>query len=204
MIDLLILHQAQVLRIAESCAYGLERHIEKLLEHPRVVSQYLAEVPIVGGPCPIDTSSISHGLKSYFMTKIVAALIATERFRQDWLGWPQPLPVHPDDCEKMQGSALSPRSRIVGYFGESLRSTDPAYDYDRHPRFDVFVRGLMAYQSTPIEIRNDRELQGEFPAMPLDGLQDGLLAWRTDEKIAFDRDAAARVAAFEAERATWR
>jgi hypothetical protein len=34
-------------------------------------------------------------------------------------------------------------------------------------------------------------------------LQDGWMNWRSEEKIAFDRDMMARVAAFEAERATW-
>jgi hypothetical protein len=130
--------------------------------------------------------------------EIAAALIARERFRLDAPGWPE-LPVHEDVCMRMQRDVDDPNARLVGYYGASLHETDPAFDYDAHPPFDTYVRGLMAYDHTPAEIQDDPDLRAEFPAVPLDGLQDGWMRWRTAEQIAFDRDMTTRIAAREAE-----
>ena len=93
----------------------------------------------------------------------------------------------------------------MGYFGQSLV---PAYDYEGHPRYDVFASGLMAYDHTPAGMRDDPELRAEFQPKELAGLCDGYLYWRSEEKIAEDRDLLARAAEYraghEAERAAGR
>ena len=42
-----------------------------------------------------------------------------------------------------------------------------------HPRFGVYVGGLLAYDHTPDQICNDPLLAQEFPPRRLDGLCDG-------------------------------
>jgi hypothetical protein len=47
---------------------------------------------------------------------------------------------------------------------------------------------MMAYESTPAEIRNDRELLAEFPPKELAGICDGQMVWRSAETIAMSRE----------------
>jgi hypothetical protein len=75
---------------------------------------------------------------------------------------------------------------------------------EAHPRFTEFACGVMAFDATPAEIRDDPDLQREFPARELEGLTDGWLAWRSKEKIAFHREQVKRVAEYEARMAAQR
>jgi hypothetical protein len=91
------------------------------------------------------------------------------------------------------------RLNLLGLFASSLEVAD--WDYDGHPRLAAFASGLLAYERTPDEIRNDRALRKEFPACELAGLCDGKLYWRSPATIAWDREYQARCAAFEAQAA---
>jgi hypothetical protein len=191
MTDLSTLRQAQSARVRESCAHGFERLVEKLFNHPRLIpGTGLAEVPVVGGVYLAD--DVRPALSMY-LPRICGALVARERFRQDAPAWAGELPVHVDRCMEMRHDEC-PRVALVAHYGFSLLATDPAYDYDAHPAFDTFARGLMADAHTPTLIRND-PARAEFPPEVLPGICDGMLYWRTDEKIAFDRDMLRRAAA---------
>jgi hypothetical protein len=185
-------------RLAKSCERGFEALIERLFDHPHIIPgrKLLAEVPVVGGVYIVGEE---HYMRC-FVPKIAAALIARERFKQDAPAWAGELPVHLDNCVRQRYSHC-PREALVGYYAYSLLEAD--YDCDIHPSFDAYGRGVMAYWDGPEEIRCDPELQDEFPPQELEGLCDGLMIWRTQERIAFDRDMIARHAALqtEAERA---
>jgi hypothetical protein len=71
------------------------------------------------------------------------------------------------------------RLHLVSRYALSLLMLD--WDYKLHPLFDDFCRGLMAYKHTPDYLRDDPDLQREFPPQPLAGLSD--LRWRTAERI---------------------
>jgi hypothetical protein len=86
-------------------------------------------------------------------------------------------------CDEL-ANADNARLQVVGLFGSSLRQAD--WD-KRHPGFNRFCSGLMAYESTPGNIRSDRALLQEFPPRKLKGLCDGLLHWRSDATIVWDR-----------------
>jgi hypothetical protein len=180
-------------RITKACEARFERYVEELFEHPKMLSKMcLAEIPIIGGVYLTD------GVPEEVRKDVVRALVARERFRQDWPSWPQPLPLNIDLCPELQRDGC-PRVRLMAYYGWSLSGTSPNYDYERHPHFDVFASGLMAYEHTPLEIRCDRELQRQFPPRPLAGLCDGQMVWRTDEQIAWARDMLRRAAESDAE-----
>ena len=132
---------------------------------------------------------------SGLLPSVCAALCAKERFRQDAPAWAPELPLRREDCEALEnddGDGLN----LVGLFGGSLR--EASWDYDGHPNLGVFARGLMAYEHTPNEIRNDRSLLKELPPRELAGLCDGELHWRSPAAIAWDRQYQARCAAHEA------
>jgi hypothetical protein len=178
-------------RLQHACERELERYIEELFRHPRMISPTLAEVPVVGGLFIVD---LEHG---HLLPRVTAALVARERFRQDVPGWPE-LPLRWEDCQEMQDDD-DPKARLLGFFGESLASTEPdLYDYEGHPRFPAFAAGLLAYEATPLELRNDRAMQRRFPPQRLEGLCDGRMVWRSRQTIARDRDVMARVAAMVA------
>ena len=64
----------------------------------------------------------------------------------------------------------------------------PQWDYRTHPSFFDFACGLMALPHTPDCLRDDPELQREFPptlatARVLAGV-DGGLGWNTPEMLA--------------------
>jgi hypothetical protein len=50
MTGFLVFLSARDARLAESCASGLERLVDKLIERPRYVSQHVYELPVVGEP----------------------------------------------------------------------------------------------------------------------------------------------------------
>jgi hypothetical protein len=173
-------------RLIELCS----RAIEKLFENPVLLpGTGLATLPIIGNLYIPDLET-DH---SEFIPMILAALVARERFRREAPGWP-PLPLHENDIELLKGDDR-PQIQVVGLFGDSWKYT--GWD-KRHPLFCDYASGLLACDYAPDEIRNDRSLQKEFPPLPLAGLCDESLHWRSPEKLAFDRQMAARKAAYEA------
>lgn len=176
-------------RFNEPCAHELENLIKGLFKTSRKIpGTGMAEIPVVGGVF------LPYGDYSPLLLTVCAALCAGERFRQDEPAWP-PLPLHEELIEVYINAECS-RLNLVGLFGKSLWGVD--WNYDLHPRLGAFASGLMAYPSTPIELRNDRELLREFPPRELAGLCDGRLYWRSPETIARDREHQARCDAYNA------
>jgi hypothetical protein len=181
-------------RLQEACADALERFAEGIFNNPRRLSPVSAEIPVIGGRY---FPSLGDEQVLLLLPRICAALCARKRFRWDAPLWAPVLPLTWEACQELEDDD-DPRLNLVGLFGGSLRGT--GWDYDGHPPFAAFVAGIMAYEHAPAEIRNDPDLRQEFPARELEGLCDGHLYWRSQEMIAFDRDVAARVAAYDMER----
>jgi hypothetical protein len=154
------------------------RHIEGLFKNPRMLSNTLAEIPVIGGMYIAD---LEH---SHLLPRVCAALCACVRFRRDGPVWAPDLPLREGHC-KMLENDVSNRCRLVGYYGSSLRWSN--WDYDEHPSFAAFCSGLLACSYAPGDLRNDLSLRREYPSRPLDGLCDGWLAWRNPEDLARDR-----------------
>jgi hypothetical protein len=69
----------------------------------------------------------------------------------------------------------------VGFFAGSVRREGYDYDFEEHPPFDVFARGLMASPQLLDFIRDDAELRCRFPPTPLSEMTPGLF-WLPPEE----------------------
>jgi hypothetical protein len=172
---------------------GIERHVNAVFDAARefpgaddFFTTAFLPIPVIGEPgfwAGFDTPELRQ--------LVVAALIAREKFRETAPVWAPPLPLRYEDCEALQDDD-DPRLNLVGFFGASLRLAD--FDCAAHPCFHVFSSGMMGYEHAPLELRSDRKLRLEFPPKKLEGLTDGVMRWRSEETIAFDRDMLARAA----------
>lgn len=177
-------------RFLELCARECAAYVQRMFDHaPRIPGTGMATIPVIGGPFLLGME-----VPDCLYWRVCMALGAREQFACEVSGWPA-LPLHKDDIEAMKNDD-NPRHNLLGLFADSLGFME--WDYERHPRFNVFAAGLLAYPSTPDEIRNDSSLLQEFPPRRLKGLCDGWLVWRSPTTINFDREMAARNAAYEA------
>jgi hypothetical protein len=104
------------------------------------------------------------------------ALVARARFAIDGPQWAQPLPLSWDACCQLQG--VGGRAELLGNYAASLLGCK--WDYETHPPFDVFCRGMMADRGTPAHLRNDPALRNEFPPKRLEGLMSSEMAAALD------------------------
>jgi hypothetical protein len=70
-----------------------------------------------------------------------------------------------------------PFCHIVASFSRSLRGHN--WDYNNHPSFDEFARGVLASTRAPEFVRADKELRKRYPPRRLPGLGPGL-CWSSD------------------------
>jgi hypothetical protein len=176
-------------RFLELCARECAAHVQRMFDAaPRIFGTGMAEIPIVGGPYLLGMP-----VPPELYRRVCMAMAAREQFRHDVPGWPT-LPLHEKDIESLKYDD-SPRLNLLGHYAYSL---SPGWDYEEHPRFSAFASGLMAYEHTPDEIRNDRSLLEEFPARELEGLCGGALYWRSPAMIKSDQKRQAACDAFMA------
>jgi hypothetical protein len=109
-----------------------------------------------------------------------AALLHCERHRCSAPAWAQPLPVH---CDRLGGYKLDyktpPRMQLLQTFAESLcyHWWDPA-----HPLFVPYACSIMANKYAPDTIRENRDLEREFPPQKLVELRPDL-HWMKPAKV---------------------
>jgi hypothetical protein len=163
-------------RLLDASERALVKYVEALFVYPERFEGVWAETPFVGGifnrKWPYDT----------IVLKVCRALAARDRFRRERPAWAPDLPLRRDDCEELENSS-DPRLRLVGFYGSSMHLAE----WEDHPGFDRFVRGLMFDRYTPREIRKDPALRKEFPPCRLEGMTDGWLTWRSPKTLAEHR-----------------
>lgn len=174
-------------RLTQASARELGIVLEALFENPVWIGTGVAEAPIIGMPYFV-------GMHSELLPTIFRAVRVKERFHRKKPAWAPDLPLRQEDIEVMV-AADDPRCNVVGLYANSLRAE--CWDL-RHPRFDLFCRGLMACEYAPREIRSDPDLQQLFPPRRLEGLCDGKLNWRSPEVLAMDQRVEEIVAEYEA------
>jgi hypothetical protein len=102
------------------------------------------------------------------------ALQAREWFAKHGPPDAQPLPVSQSDIEDMKyrhSAPDGPLSHIVSRFAASLRCQ--GWDFDRHPSFDDFARGVMATRNASFAldfVLKDEAMRRRYPARHLAGL----------------------------------
>ena len=72
-----------------------------------------------------------------------------------------------------------PLCHIVAHFAGSLRRQH--WDYENHPSFEEYTRGVLASEHTPEFVKADEELRKKYPPRPLRGLGRGL-CWEHDRE----------------------
>ena len=150
-------------RLVERCALEFERYVAKL---HREVGRVRASIPIAPYEMEYTRSNIPKLIR---MAR--TAFQARAAFALEGPSWAQPLPLG------IEGAAFTGATgamHVLGCYAFSLELM--SHDYLGHPRFHDFACGMMAHTSAPEHVRNDLELQVEFPARELPGL-DGRMLW---------------------------
>jgi hypothetical protein len=104
------------------------------------------------------------------------ALLAREHFALFGPPDAPPLPVSYGERELLKGGGLP---HIVAWFARSLEAKK--YDLQKHPKFEVYARGVMASEYAPDFITKDEGLKRRFPPRPLKGLGPALM-WQPAKK----------------------
>jgi len=90
----------------------------------------------------------------------------------------QPLPLGYNEREWLKHGGVD---HIAAWFSRSLAWRD--YEFDAHPSFDDYARGLMACEFTGNFVKDDEELQKRFPPRALHGIGPDLI-WEPPKQHA--------------------
>jgi hypothetical protein len=94
-----------------------------------------------------------------------AAPAARSWFAQNGPPGAPPLPLSYEAREALKGGGLP---HLVAWYARSLEALN--YDYNGHPSFDDYARGVMSSGNAPYFITEDRALRGRYPPRALRGL----------------------------------
>ena len=167
--------EAEFSRYAQRLANAIFDTASQLPGADEFMTTPLVEIPITGEQFFAGYDSLE------MRQRVAAALVARERFRL-CAPWAPSLPLKWKECQELEHDD-NPRLKLVGLYASSLHG---AYWDDAHPCFPVFACGVMAHPLAPDALRNDPDLQQEFPPYPLEGLCDEL-DWRSSERLALDQ-----------------
>jgi hypothetical protein len=94
-----------------------------------------------------------------------------------------PLPLSYSERESLKVGGLS---SVVAWFARSLENLN--YDFNKHPSFDDYARGVLASPIAPDLIKTDQGLISRYPPNKLYGLEPGLY-WESAWPLASIRRA---------------
>ena len=142
--------------------YHVDRRVDELFGSARYGE--LCQNPVTG-------ASYLYGIDPIAPQKEAArrALLAREWFANNGPADLQPLPLSHAERESLKGGGAP---HILAWYARSLVSRN--YDVMEHPAFEDYARGVMAYDFTSRDIKEDSELQRRFPPQELPGMGPGL------------------------------
>jgi hypothetical protein len=153
-------------RFLERCAIEFERYVAGLHDSvPDNCGVAEARVPWSRHEIQFTQSQIP-----WLIRAMRTVLLARAWFAQAGPAWAQPLPIG-DECVPL--SRATGAMYLLGAYAFSLQLRH--YDFQTHPSFSTFGRGVMAHPRAPDHVRDDLELQEEFPAKELPGLSARLI-----------------------------
>jgi hypothetical protein len=146
--------------LQERCEIAFVQYVADVLaSEPDCCGQASADVPW-GRGWGFTKAGIPHLIRD-----IRAALDAKVWFNECGPDWAKPLPMGRECAALFQARGAL---HLLGRYAFSLQMAD--FDYLKHPQpFDYFC-GVMAHPNAPDHVRDDPELQAEFPAKVLPGL----------------------------------
>jgi hypothetical protein len=150
----------------ERCAIEFEHYVIKL-NTARPDPNGVAEAPV---PWSRDGVTFTQSEVPGLIREIREVLHARAWFAATGPAWAQPLPTGPECSPLFQARGAM---HLLGRFSCSLWML--SYDYRVHPDFQAYGCGVMAHPHCPDHVRDDPQLQAEFPAKPLPGLCNRLM-----------------------------
>jgi hypothetical protein len=150
-------------RLVERSALEFENFVAK--QHSAVASRSPVNIPWAPYEQVVTAAYIPAVMRGARRAYEARAMFAMEN--PDWA----PLPLG-DECYPFLRATGG--MYVLGHYAFSLQLL--SYDYVGHPRFYNFACGVLAHPSAPEHVRNDIELQIEFPAEELPGLC-GRMIW---------------------------
>jgi hypothetical protein len=149
-----------VISIKDFCAKKVDRLFGQIkVEWGDTVSNPITEARFVWGEDPVEPQKRIARL----------AFLARAHFAQNGPAHAPPLPLSHDDWE--QARRARGLRGLVGFFARSLAGQD--WDFEKHPSFEDFARGLMATGTGLWEIEEDEYLRNRFPPCALPGMTPG-------------------------------
>ena len=123
---------------------------------------------------PVTGSQWLRGVDPIRPQKLAAdrALTARERFANTGPQDALPLPLSYAERERLKGGGLP---HMIALYARSLEAVE--YNFEGHPNFDEYARGVMASDMAPAFIRDDACLLRRYPPASLVGMGPGLV-WR--------------------------
>jgi hypothetical protein len=162
--------------LVELCAHEFELFVDALFWKNRASGDELCRAPIIERLYFVQDDAYIAKLKRL----VHAAVAARKWFREHAPPWAPTLPLSFAEIHAMERDE-SNRVNLVVLYASSLMMLE--WDYQTHPPFTAYARGLMAYAQTPNYLRDDPGLRQEFPPKPLAGIDAGF-NWQTPEMIA--------------------
>jgi hypothetical protein len=154
--------------LSQLCATEFARHVDALFQKIRIETYSggweWVKTPVVGLFYRVWDEAAAAALKELDRR----ALASKARFETDGPPWAQPLPVSWDDIYKLtHEGADGGRMELLGHYAASVLGSKCD---EAHAPFKEFCCGMMADRSTPARLRNNPDLQREFPPKPAAGL----------------------------------
>ena len=155
-------------RLVERCAIEFERYVAKLHNEVLSTRSGVARAVIPTAPYEIEYRQSDIPLLT---REVRRAYEARAMFALQAPSWCQPLPLGGECTGLLRARGAM---HVLGCYSFSLELM--SHDYFGHPQFYNFACGMMARPAAPEHVRDDPELQAEFPAKELPGLS-GRMIW---------------------------
>ena len=154
-------------KFLQLCADEFEQRVTELFD--REVRQALSREPSFGHAPILETvfDPADEAAIGRLKRRVCAARAACIWHRKSAPPWARDLPVSESDFGKHRNE-LTPRQQLLRFFAYSLRAF--GWEYEQHPPFPTYARGIMSYAFAPDELCNDPDLRKEFPPRPLAGI----------------------------------
>lgn len=143
----------------------VEKEVERLFAEMDARRGNLCRNPVTGAEFVWGVDPIAPQKK-----EAARALLARAQFAASGPPDAPPLPLSDEEIEDCRGAGGL--ASIVGFYARSLDANE--YDFEHHPSFEDFARGLMASDSGFWGIEKDVEMRKRFPPRPLNGMGPGL------------------------------
>jgi hypothetical protein len=149
-------------------AMTLQNTVDRLFKHATDRHEQIRTNPVTGGRWVNGVDPIKPQKEAAYL-----AFMAREWFAENGPADAPPLPLSYAERVSVKGRGLP---HVVMCFAYSLKNLN--YDFNKHPSFDAYARGVLASPYAPDFITSDQVLVHRYPPETLYGLGRGL-CWQS-------------------------